>query len=111
MHGIKKFTLLKRQKLIMFSTLVPIRAGNWNNTFQAGTGYLNLNNVRTNSNNNVGVRDLEESFCLRALPDLVRMYSFKGFLSVIEKSEIKKDSNFCGSLKAKLKLITKTRRY
>lgn len=76
--------------------LVPLRCGNWNNTFHAGPGYLNLNNVRTNSNNNVGVRDLEESFCLRAL-SMIRMYSFKGFLSVVEKPEIKKDSNFCGS--------------
>ena len=77
--------------------LVPLRCGNWNNTFQAGSGYLNLNNVRTNSNNNVGVRDLEDSFCLRALL-MVRMYSFKGFLSVaLKKPEIKKDSSFCGS--------------
>ena len=83
--------------------LVPLRAGNWNNTFRAGSGYLNLNNVRTNSNNNVSVRDLEEGFCLRAL-SMIRMYSFKGFLSVVLKPEIKKDSSFYGSTFAKFKL-------
>lgn len=41
---------------------MPIRAGNWTETSNAGTGYLNLNNVRSNSNNNVGVRDLVEDF-------------------------------------------------
>ena len=41
---------------------VPIRAGNWNNVADAGPGYLNLNNVRTNTNNNVGVRDSVEDF-------------------------------------------------
>ena len=77
--------------------LVPIRCGNWNNTFQSGLGAMNLNNTRSNSNNNMGVRDLEESFCLRAL-SMIRMYSFKGFLSVaFKKPEIKKDSSFCGS--------------
>lgn len=42
--------------------VVPIRGGNWNETSNAGVGYLNLNNVRSNSNNNVGVRDLVEDF-------------------------------------------------
>jgi len=60
---------------------VPIRAGNWTNTSQAGVFAMNLNNGRSNSSNNVGVRDLEDSFCLRALL-VVRMDSFKGFLSV-----------------------------
>ena len=41
---------------------VPIRAGNWNETSNAGPGIVNLNNVRSNSNNNVGVRDLVEDF-------------------------------------------------
>ena len=36
---------------------VPISGGNWNNTSNAGVGTLNLNNNRTNSNNNVGLRD------------------------------------------------------
>ena len=89
--------------------LVPLRCGNWNNTFQAGPGYLNLNNVRTNSNNNVSVRDLEEGFCLRAL-SMIRMYSFKGFLSVaFLKPEIKKTQAFVVA-NAKLKLNTKTKR-
>lgn len=37
--------------------MVPIRGGNWDNVANAGVGYVNLNNVRSNSNNNVGVRD------------------------------------------------------
>lgn len=41
---------------------MPIRGGNWNNTSDAGVGSVNLNNVRSNSNNNVGVRDLVEDF-------------------------------------------------
>jgi len=41
---------------------VPIRGGNWNNASNAGVGAMNLNNVRSNSNNNVGVRDLVEDF-------------------------------------------------
>lgn len=36
---------------------VPISGGNWNNTSNAGVGYVNLNNNRTNSNDNVGLRD------------------------------------------------------
>lgn len=36
---------------------VPISGGNWNNTSNAGLGYVNLNNNRTNSNDNVGFRD------------------------------------------------------
>ena len=76
--------------------LVPLRAGNWNNTFRAGSGYLNLNNVRTNSNNNVSVRDLENSFCLRAL-SMIRMNSLRDFCRWFKKPEIKKDSSFCGN--------------
>lgn len=36
--------------------MCPISGGNWNNTTNAGVWALNLNNVRTNSNNNVGFR-------------------------------------------------------
>lgn len=35
----------------------PIVGGNWNNSSSAGAFTLNLNNVATNSNNNVGARD------------------------------------------------------
>lgn len=35
---------------------LPIRGGNWNNTSNAGLAALNLNNERTNSNNNRGFR-------------------------------------------------------
>jgi len=36
--------------------LCVISGGNWNNGAIAGVWYLNLNNVRSNSNNNVGFR-------------------------------------------------------
>ena len=36
--------------------LCVISGGNWNNGATAGVWYLNLNNVRSNSNNNVGLR-------------------------------------------------------
>jgi len=35
---------------------LPIRGGNWNNGANAGLAALNLNNRRSNSNNNVGFR-------------------------------------------------------
>jgi hypothetical protein len=35
---------------------VPIRGGNWSNGANAGLAYLNLNNVRSNVNNNIGLR-------------------------------------------------------
>ncbi len=36
--------------------MCPIAGGNWNNGTNAGVWMLNLNNVRGNSNNNVGFR-------------------------------------------------------
>ena len=36
--------------------LVPRRCGFWADTFQAGSGYLGLNIVRTHSHNGVSVR-------------------------------------------------------
>ena len=36
--------------------MCPISGGNWNNSSVAGVWYFNLNNVRGNSNNNVGFR-------------------------------------------------------
>ena len=36
--------------------MCPISGGNWNNSSNAGVWTLNLNNVRGNSNNNVGFR-------------------------------------------------------
>lgn len=41
--------------------MCPIAGGNWNNSSTAGAWALNLNNVRGNSNNNVGLRADSES--------------------------------------------------
>lgn len=39
----------------------PLRGGNWNNGSNAGLGYLNLNNARSNSNSNIGFRPALDS--------------------------------------------------
>jgi hypothetical protein len=41
--------------------LCPISGGNWNNGANAGSSAVNLNNNRTNSNDNVG-------FCADSIP-------------------------------------------
>ncbi len=41
--------------------MCPIVSANWNNGSNAGVWALNLNNVRTNANNNVGGRSDSES--------------------------------------------------
>lgn len=46
--------------------MCPIASGNWNNGANAGVWALNLNNVRGNSNNNVGFR--ADSATPRTLP-------------------------------------------
>jgi hypothetical protein len=44
-----------------------ISGGNWNNTSNAGVWALNLNNNRTNSNNNVGFRSADYDSASRPL--------------------------------------------
>ena len=44
----------------------------------------------------MSVRDLENSFCLRAL-SMIRMNSLRDFCRWFKKPEIKKDSSFCGN--------------
>lgn len=41
--------------------LAPISGGNWNNSSNAGVWALNLNNNRTNSNDNIGFRSDSDS--------------------------------------------------
>lgn len=41
--------------------MAPIAGGNWNNGSIDGVWALNLNNVRSNSNNNVGFRSDSDS--------------------------------------------------
>lgn len=41
---------------------LPYRGGNWNNTSNAGLGYVNLNNARSNTNTNIGVRPASAHF-------------------------------------------------
>lgn len=41
---------------------MPIAGGNWNNGASAGVFALNLNNLRSNSNNNIGFRSALPSY-------------------------------------------------
>lgn len=43
-------------KGVLLFMRLPICGGHWNNTSNAGLGYLNLNNLRSNVNNNIGSR-------------------------------------------------------
>lgn len=63
--------------------MAPLSSGNWNNSSNAGGWYLNLNNNRTNSNNNIGFRSDSDSPRTRQLDG-----GTKGgvFLQVIAKS-------------------------
>ena len=45
---------------------LPIRGGNWNNGSNAGLGALNLNNPRSNSNNNIGFRSASDNASIEA---------------------------------------------
>ena len=88
---------------------VVIRSGNWNETFRAGPAYLNLNNVRSNSNNNMGVRDLVVDFCLRALV-LTKDVFYQGIFADGANLKYLKNSSFCSSKKRNSNYITKINR-
>lgn len=47
---------------------LPLVGGNWNNSSNAGLAYLNLNNLRSNVNNNIGFRP--------ALRDCINQYPY-----------------------------------
>lgn len=42
---------------------MPFRGSNFNNTSNGGVGALNLNNERSNSNNNIGFRSASPQLC------------------------------------------------
>lgn len=48
---------------------VSICGGNWNNGTNAGVFYVNLNNLRSNSNGNIGFRS-----ALPCLPDIIHSW-------------------------------------
>jgi len=54
--------------------------GNWNNTSNAGLGYRNANNERTNANNNIGFRP--------ALPFMQEGRSSRGSAHAMEKESL-----------------------
>jgi hypothetical protein len=63
---------------------LPLRGSNFNNTSNGGVGYLNLNDARSNSNNNIGFRSASPHFARKttAQVQLPRAFGFKGFISV-----------------------------
>ena len=72
--------------------LAVLVGGNWNNTSNAGVFAMNLNNVRSNSNDNVGGRDFN------SLPDTTMVDT--GVIGVCcpAISEIKKDTSLSSRL-------------
>jgi len=48
---------------------IPIRGGSWNNTSNAGVFKLNLNNVRSNANGNIGRRSAFPRQMNHSLPE------------------------------------------
>jgi len=69
---------------------VPYRGGNWNNGSNAGLFYLNLNNLRSNSNNNIGFRPALLRCQIRIAQGLYDSAGRKGasFLSAEEDKQI-----------------------
>ena len=72
--------------------LAVLVGGNWNETSNAGVFYMNLNNVRSNSNANVGGRDFN------SLPDTTMVDT--GVIGVCcpAISDIKKDTSLSSRL-------------
>ena len=63
---------------------VPIRGSSFNNTSNGGAGALNLNNARSNVNNNVSLRSASPHFCQQSCPqvDTSSALGLKGFISI-----------------------------
>lgn len=50
----KNLPVFRGRAVVMF--WFPLRGGNWSNGANAGLADLNLDNIRSNANNNVGLR-------------------------------------------------------
>ena len=63
---------------------VPIRGSSFNNTSNGGAGALNLNNPRSNVNNNVSFRSASPHFCQQSCSQVgtSSAYGLKGFISI-----------------------------
>ncbi len=85
-------------ELILGNTLKCLRCYNWNNSSNAGVFSLNLNNNRSNSNNNVGFRDSYPKILKKNIGDnrdiLSRLSQNMQFLFffLVEKSKIRKEN-------------------
>ena len=84
---------------------MPIRGSSFNNTSNGGAGALNLNNPRSNVNNNVSFRSASPHFCQQSCSQVgtSSAYGLKGFISIPkaasrepEKKPASKCGLFCG---------------
>ncbi|MCL5266719.1 MAG: hypothetical protein M1469_01270 [Bacteroidetes bacterium] len=64
---------------------IPIRGGNWDNGSNAGLFALNLNNPRSNVNNNIGFRPALDFARCRQLIGLAASAFTKGILFLSER--------------------------
>jgi len=85
-------------ELILGNTLKCLRCYNWNNSSNAGVFSLNLNNYRSNSNNNVSFRDSYPKILKKnignnrdVLSRLSRNLQYL-FFFLVEKSKIRKEN-------------------
>ncbi len=67
--------------------MCPIAAFNWNNGTTAGVWALNLNNVRGNSNNNVGFRADSIPHRLKFSQSGIKGDAFRRVTKVVAKSD------------------------
>ena len=63
---------------------VPIRGSGFGSTSHGGAGALNLNNPRSNVNNNVSFRSASPHFCQQSCSQVgtSSAYGLKGFISI-----------------------------
>lgn len=63
---------------------MPIRGSSFNNTSNGGAGALNLNNPRSNVNNNVSFRSASPHFCQQSCSQVGTSSAsgLKGFISI-----------------------------
>ena len=77
------------------------RGGNWSNSSNAGLGCVNLNNNRTNSNNNVGGRDSTSK------PETAMVDTGSTGICCPAISEIKKETSISSSLTVEGQAVSK----
>ena len=75
--------------------MAPLSSGNWNDSSNAGVWYLNLNNNRTNSNNNIGFRSDSDSPRIWQRNGGAKGDAFRRVIQITAKSVCFRDSSRC----------------